>query len=128
MDKGNIVDYQCNDSHTFIQRLVSKGFINKQEVFQLKGLSYTACIEFLITNCILSSGQIFDLKYDLLLETLKEIKSGIDISVEFNLHSSSSENNFILLEQTEYADLVFLFLKQKFNNQLFSLFDEGHHE
>ncbi|MCZ0932364.1 MAG: response regulator [Oligoflexia bacterium] len=124
LNKGNIIDYKCNDSNIFIQRLLSKNFINTAESTQLRGLSQEDIVNFLITNCILSLGQLFDLKYDLLIETLKEITSGVKISVDFNLRSLSSEKNFVLLERSEYADIVFLFLKQKFNNQLFSLFEE----
>ena len=124
LDKGDIVDYKCSDSNIFLQRLLSKKFIDEKEAVQLKGLSQEDSVNFLITNCILSLGQLFDLKYDLLVEALKEIAPGIEIDVEFNLHSQADDKSFVLLEQSEYADLVFLFLKQKFNNQLFSLFDE----
>ena len=124
LDKGNIVDYKNSDSNVFIKRLISKKFISSTEAIQLRGLKQENIVDFLITNCILSSGQLFDLQYDLLIETLKEITSGVEISVEFNLRPLPSEKNFLLLEQAEYADIVFLFLKQKFNNQLFFLFDE----
>ena len=124
LDKGNIVDYECSDVQTFVQRLISKNFISKEEAFQLRGLNQKECVNTLITNCMLSSGQVFDLKYDLFIETLKGITSGIEISVDFNLCSNTSGKHFVLLTHNEYADLVFLFLKQKFNNQLFSLFDE----
>ena len=124
LNKGNIIDYKCNDSNIFIQRLVSKKFINSDETFQLRGLSQDDIVDFLISNCILSMGQLFDLKYDLLIETLKEITPGLEISVDFNLRNYSKKDGFVLLEQSEYADIIFLFLKQKFSNQLFSLFDE----
>ena len=124
LNKGNIIDYRNSDSNVFIKRLISKKFINSTEAIQLRGLKQENIVDFLITNCILSSGQLFDLQYDLLVETLKEITSGVEISIEFNLRPLRSEKNFILLEQGEYADIVFLFLKQKFNNQLFFLFDE----
>ena len=124
LKNGNIIDYKCNDSNIFIQRLLSKNFIDTAEATQLRGLSQEDMVNFLVTNCILSSGQLFDLKYDFLVETLKEITSRVEVSVEFDLCTLSSEKNFVLLEHSEYADIVFLFLKQKFNNQLFSLFDK----
>ena len=125
LDKGHIVDYRNYDANVFIQRLISKNFISSAESAQLKGLSQEDIVDFLITNCMLSSGQLFDLKYDLFIETLKEITPGVEVSIDFNLRSISSKKSFVLLSQSEYADIVFLFLKQKFNNQLFSLFDEN---
>ena len=124
LNKGNIIDYTNNNTTLFITRLIDKGYIDKSEASQLKGLTQSAMVDFLITNCILSSGQLFDLKYDFLIETLKDINLGMEISVKFDLYSNPASNNFILLDQSEYADIVFLFLKQKFNNQLFSLFDD----
>ena len=125
LNKGDIIDYKSNDNALFIQRLIDKAYINESEAVQLRGLSQDDIVNFLITNCILSSGQLFDLKYDFLIETLKDINVGMEISVDFNLCSKLSDNHFVLLEQSEYADIVFLFLKQKFNNQLFSLFDNS---
>ena len=124
LDKGNIIDYDCNDTKAFIEKLISKNFISEEESFQLRGLSTEECVNTLVSNCSLSLGQIFDLKYDYFVETLKEISSGVEITIDFNLYSRASEKSFALLEHSEYVDLVFLFMKQKFNNQLFSLFDE----
>ena len=121
---GNIIDYKCNDANMFIQRLVSKKIVDDNDIVQLVGLNEDKIVKSLINNCILSAGQLFDLKYELLIETLKEITPGMEISVNFNLQSFSSKDHFILLEQGEYSDIVFLFLKQRFNNQLFSIFSE----
>ena len=55
-------------------------------------------------------------------ETLKEIVPGIEVSCTTHLISS---NNFPpLLDQNEYADMLYPFLKQKFNKHHFSLFSE----
>ena len=123
-DKQTIINYECDSSKIFLNRLLSKNLISAQEIGQLKGHSQEECINILLEKCILSSGQILDIKYDMLIETLKEICPGIDISLNVNLVSSHNFS-FLLFNKDEYADLIFLFLKQKFNNQLFSLFDEN---
>ena len=124
LDQGNIVDYISNDNEAFIQRLIDKNYINESSLLKLRGLKQEDIVNFLITNCLLSSGQLSDLKYDFLIDTLKDISVGMEISVDFDLYSKPVDNYYVILEQSEYADTVFLFLKQKFNNQLFSLFDD----
>ena len=123
-DKRAIVNYECDSSEMFLNKLLSNDFITHQEIIQLKGQSQEECVSFLLKNCVLSSGQISDIKYDMLIEALKEIKPGIEISLNVNLASLDKES-FLLLNQNEYSDLIFLFLKQKFSNQLFSLFDKS---
>lgn len=122
-DKGVIIDYESENSVSLLDKLLSKNFITNTEAYQLRGQSQKNCVNNLLKHCILSSTQIMEAKYDLLLEVLKEISPGMDISFSINLNSSG-QDSFDLLNKSEYADLIFLFLKQKFNNQLFSLFDE----
>ena len=122
-NKGVIIDYESEDADLFLNKLLSKNFITSAEVYQLKGNDHRTCVRNLLRNCILSSIQIIEVKHDLLFEVLKEISPGMDISFSINL-DSSKRDSFDLLDRNEYADLVFFFLKQRFNNQLFSLFDE----
>ena len=89
----------------------------------MRGQSEEYCVDSLLQNCILSSAQILDTKYEMLVEALKEIVPGIEISFTINL-ISPKKNLLPLLNKNEYADLLFFFLKQKFSNHLFSLFDE----
>ena len=122
-NKGAIVNYECDKPEWFLNKLLSKKLVTNQDINQLRGQSQKECVNILLKNCILSSGQVLDIKYDMLIEALKEIVPGIEISLSINLTSPEKET-FLLLNQSEYADLIFLFLKQKFNNQLFPLFDE----
>lgn len=122
-NKGVITNYECEDSNIFLQNLLSKNFITRQEMDHLKGRNQEECIDILLRKCILSSGQISDVKYDMLLKLLESIAPEVKLSVKFNL-TPPKKDAFLLLNQGEYADLVFLFLKQKFNDQLFFLFDE----
>ena len=123
-NKKIIVNYECDSSEMFLNKLLSNNYITHQEINQFRGQSQEECVNFLLKDCILSSGQISDIKYDMLIETLKEIKPGIEISLNVNLVSPDKES-FLLLNQNEYSDLIFLFLKQKFSNQFFSLFDKN---
>lgn len=122
-DKKEIVNYESDSSEIFLKRLLSKNYITEQEALQLKSRSESESVQSLLQNCILSTAQIMDVKYDILVETLKEISPGIEISININL-TSPEKKSFMLLNQDEYVDLVFLFLKQRFNNQLFSMFDD----
>ena len=122
-NKGAIVDYETENSEIFFQKLLSQKLITDQEKNQLKGSSQKEIVNRLLTNCILSSSQVSDTKYNMLVETLKEIVPGIEIP--FSIHLITPEGHpLLLLNQNEYADLVFSFLKQKFNNHLFSFFSE----
>ena len=122
-NKGEIVNYECDNSEMFLNRLLSKNFINEQEKNQLRGQSQAECVRTLLNGSILSAGQISNTKYDMLFEALKEISPGTEISLSVNL-VSPEEEPFVLLNQSEYADLILIFLKQKFNNQLFPLFNK----
>ena len=121
--KGVITNYESENSEIFLNKLLSRKFITPQEKNYLKNKNQKECVDYLLNECILSSTQISDLKYDLLLETLKEIVPGIEIAFTIQLNTQESIS-FALLDQNEYSDFIFLFLKQKFNNHLFALFDE----
>lgn len=122
-NKGAIIEYGTENSEVFLNKLLSQKLITDQEKNQLRGASQKENVNSLLKNCILSSSQISDTKYDMLIETLKEIIPGIEIP--FSVHLITPEKDpLLLLNQSEYADLVFSFLKQKFNNHLFSYFNE----
>lgn len=121
--KGVITDYECDNTEIFLNKILSKNFITPQESEQLKGSSQSDCVQTLLNKCMLSSGQISDIKYNMFIETLKEIVPGVEISLEINMGNLKKES-FALLDQSEYADLIFLVLKEKFSNQFSFLFDE----
>ncbi len=123
LNKGFIVDYEGENAEDFLNKLLSKNFITYQEKEHFKPQNHEECVHNLLKNCILSSSQISDIKYDMLVETFKEIVPGIEISFTINL-IPPKKDTFLILNKNEYTDLLFLFLKQKFNNHFFSLFDE----
>ena len=122
-NNGGIVNYESEISEDFLNKLLSKKLINNQEASQLRGQSQKNCVNSLLKYCILSSVQILDAKYDLLIEALKEIVPGMEVSFTVNL-TVPEKDSFLLLNHSEYANLIFFFLKQKFNNHLFPLFNE----
>ena len=123
-DKGSIIDYESENTDLFFEKLLSKNLLTSKEISQLRGLNQKTCESNLLKNCILSVTQIMEVKYDLLTEVLKTISPEMDISFHINLEVSK-RNSFNLLNRNEYADFVFFLLNQKFNNQLFSLFDKN---
>ena len=122
--QGVITNYEGGSSDIFLNRLLSQNLITHQEADSIRGHSQEECIKTLLNKCMLSSGQIADIEHDMLIETLKEIAPGMEISMNIDLFTPNKKIHFLNLSQSEYADIVFLFLKQKFNNQLIDLFDE----
>ncbi|MBC6416036.1 MAG: response regulator [Bdellovibrionales bacterium] len=123
-NQGNFVDYRCNDSQLLIDRLLSKGLIQSKTRFQLQNKTEEECIDYLTSSFLLGPEEILDFKYNLLIETLKSIYPSSEISVKLQM-VPILKKSYLILTQNEYADIVFLFFKQKFNNQFFSLFDEA---
>ena len=121
--EGVISNYENETPQLFLKKLINKNIITEQEKNQLKVYNQKECIDVLLKSCLVSSKQILDAKYDMLVDTLKEIVPGIEISLKINLIQNEKDFSY-LLNQSECADLMFFFLKQKFNNHLYSLFDE----
>ncbi len=121
--KGAIAHYECDNSENFLNRLLSSQLITHQEFEQLKGRNEEECVHLLLKGCILSSGQILDVKYELVMETLKSVSPDADISLAFNL-VSHKEESFDLLNQSEYASLMLALLREKFSQPLQALFDK----
>ena len=124
LSKGNFIDYNNKDSRLFIERLLSNNLIKPEDALFMKNKTEEECIEYLVSQFILSPSQILDFKYELLLETLKSIHPESEIPVNFEITKSKNEDS-VILTQKEYADIVFICLKQKFNNKIFSLFGES---
>ena len=122
--QGNVVDYECGNRDLFIDSLLSKNFIEHKQAFLLKSKTEEDCVDYLISECIVSVQQIVELKHSLLISALKEISPDIDLSVNFDI-SSNTNQDFLILDQQNYADLVLSFLRHKFNNKMFHLFDKG---
>ena len=124
LSKGNFMDYNNKDSHLFIDRLLSNNLIKSTDALAMRNKTEEECIEYLVSHFILSPSQICDFKYELLLETLKSIHPESEIPVNFEITKIKNEDS-VILTQKEYADIVFICLKQKFNNKVFFLFDES---
>ena len=122
--KGAITYYEGDSPALFLNKLLSQNLITTTEAHSFRGHSQEECIKALLERCILSSGQIADIQYEMLIEALKEVSPGMEISTNIDLFTTNQNIYFLNLNQSEYADLIFLFLKQKFNNQLVGLFDE----
>ena len=121
--QGEVANYSLKNADKFLNRLVAKNWLSVQEKSQMEGQSQDSCVKLCLNNSLLSSMQIAKIKHEMLFETLKSIRPGLDIVMSVNL-ISFNKPSFMLINQSEFADMVFLFLKQKFNNQLFSLFNK----
>ena len=124
LNQGKVIDYQCGNINLFIDSLLSKNFIDSKQSFLLKQKSEKECVNYLLSEFILSPQQITELKYNLLISGLKEISPDTELSVKFDI-SSDKNREFLILDQKDYADLVLSFLIYKFNNKLFHLFDKA---
>ena len=124
LNKGSFVDYKCRDADLFIERLLSNGLIETETALSMRNKTEKECVKYLISEFILSPDQIVSFKYDLFLETLKSIHPDSKIPINFEIMPPEKETS-VILTQNEYADIVFLCLKQKFNNEVFPLFDEN---
>ena len=123
-NQGNFIDYKYKNSSSFIERLVANRLIKPEEATTLKHKTEEECVKYLISHFILSPDQIVNFKYDLLVDTLKSIYPKTEISIDFQIVPVEKEHS-IILTQNEYADIVFLCLKQNFNNEFFPLFDKN---
>ena len=122
--KGRVIDFKHENSLLFLNRLVSSHLIQKEEAMPIVGKSEEEVIKYLLSEFLLSPDQIIAFKYDLLVEVLKSISPDSKISLNFEIiNSSQKKESFTVLTQSEYADIVFLCLKEKFKNQIFHFFD-----
>lgn len=124
LNNGCVVDCFYKDSLLFSERLLSNGLIQSEEAMVVKNKTEEEGVEYLTSNFILSPDQILSFKYDLCIEILKSIHPGSQIALEFQIIPSKKEA-FVVLTQNEYADIVFQCLRQKFNNEVFPLFDKN---
>ena len=124
LDKGNIVDCKYKNLNLFIERFVSNNLIQPEEAESIVNKSAEEAIKYLTSEFILSPDQIISFKYDFFVDTLKNIYPKDEISLNFEILPAKKESS-IILTQNEYADFIFLCLKQKFNNEVFHLFDKN---
>lgn len=120
---GAIINFECNDTEYFLKKLISKNFITEKELHQLKHCSEKDCVDILLKKCILSSGQIGDAKYDIFVETISSISPNTEIPVSFHL-KNIDEDALLFLTQSTCVDLIFLNLRQKFNDKIIGFFDK----
>lgn len=124
LDKGDIVDYKYKNPRLLIERFISNNLIQHEEAKSIVNKSTEEAIKYLTSEFILSPDQIISFKFDFFVDTLKNIYPKDKISLNFEILPAKKESS-IILTQNEYADLVFLCLKQKFNNEVFHLFDKN---
>ena len=124
-NKGYFVDYKYKNSSLFIERLLSNGLITPEEAKTIENKSEEEGVEYLVSHFILSPDQVITFKYDLFLETFKNIHPESEISLNAQMVLEKKETSSIILTQNEYANIIFLCLKQNFNDKIAPLFDEN---
>ena len=124
LHKGKVIDYECGSVDFFIDSLSSKNFIESKQAFMLRQKTEKDCVDYLLADFILSPQQLIEVKYDLLINVLKSIHPDTELSVSFDM-SSVKDGAFLIFDQNDYADLVLSFLRHKFSNELFHLFDKN---
>ena len=123
INKGSIVDYESEHPEHFLNKLLSLNLITLSEKAQHLHTTQKDCINSLLNQCLLSSAQIIETKCDMLVEALKKISPGMDVSFTTHL-ISADKNSSPLIDQNEYASVLYPFFKKNFKNHHFPVFDE----
>ena len=124
LNEGHFIDYKSGNPKLYIEKLLSNNLIEPETAFKLKNKTEDECTEYLISSLSVSPNQILNVKYNWLIETFKSIHPGMEVPLNFQMVPKKKLSSSIL-SQNEYADIIFFLLKQKFNNQIFSLFDKN---
>ena len=124
LDEGDFIDYKFGNPKVYIEKLLSNNLIEPETAFKLKNKTEDECTEYLISSLSVSPDQILNVKYDRIIETFKSIHPAMEVSLNFQM-APKKEPSYSILSQSEYADIILLLLKQKFNSQMFSLFDKN---
>ncbi len=123
-NEGVIIDYESNNSNDFLNKLLAKKIIEDSDTNSIRNQTQKEQCQILLKKFLISHGQVLETKYDLLIETLKQIVPGMDINITVQLGQNHQAKSLPLLSQSEFADLTFLLLNQKFKNHLYSIFDK----